>query len=300
MNKIITVSVGIPAYNEGENIQNLLVSLLRQKQSGFILKEIIVASDGSNDDTDKKVKQLKDKRITFKDDRNRLGKSARLNYIFRTFKGEVLILMDADIMITDNSLLSKTIRRAKLQNTGIAGVNALPLPAKTSFERIIETGVLIMKDIAKKWNNGNNYLSFKGCFLALDGKFARTIQMPSQIVNNDAYLYFAAVQAGYSPAYLEESKVYYRSPMTLKDHVKQSSRYQSSEQELRRYFDLDWKKQYRIPRTALITSMMKSFLSRPVTTVQYIGILLFSKMQKQTNIKSTWSIASSTKGKISL
>lgn len=300
MKKLTTVSIGIPAYNEGSNIQKLLKTLLAQKETGIKIKEIIVMSDGSNDDTREKVTAVKDKRIRFYDDGKRLGKSARLNNIFKIFTGDVLVLMDADIMITQRTLIAKTIKNAQLNKTGIVGVNALPLPAQTYFEKVLEAGVHVMKDISKQWHNGNNYLSFKGAFLALDGKLAKTITMPASIVNNDAYLYFSAVQSGYSPAYLEDSRVYYRSPMTLSDHLKQSSRYQSSEGELMNHFTLDWDYHYKIPHAVMISSMVKSLFKRPGTMLPYLSVYFYTKVNKQMNINSTWSIASSTKGKISI
>ena len=79
MNKPVTISVGIPAYNEAKSIKRVLTSLLAQKEDGFILKEIIVISDGSTDSMAQKVREIKDKRITFIDDKSRRGKSARLD-----------------------------------------------------------------------------------------------------------------------------------------------------------------------------------------------------------------------------
>jgi len=55
MKKLITVSIGIPAYNEEANIGKLLSSLIKQKEAGFIIKEIIVVSDQSTDKTDEIV-----------------------------------------------------------------------------------------------------------------------------------------------------------------------------------------------------------------------------------------------------
>ncbi len=298
--KPVTVSVGIPAYNEGKNIQRLLLSLLAQKENGIVLKEIIVVSDGSSDDTAKKVKAIKDKRIVFKNDGKRLGKSARMDQIFRMIKGDVLLLMDADIVIHDQSLFSKVVRRAKLEKSGIAGVNVLPLKAEVFFEEIIETGVLIMKDIAKNWNVGRNYLSFKGAFLALNGDFARSIHIPASIVNNDPYLYFAAVEKGFKPTYIASCEVYYRSPMTLSDHIKQSSRFQGSREELSKYFTLDWEKEYTMPVAIVIKSILKSIGTRPFHFGLYSLVNVISKFKRQTKLKSTWSIASSTKGKISI
>ena len=51
MRKKLTVTIGIPAYNEEANVRNLLVSLLAQKETNFKLQEIIVVSDGSTDKT---------------------------------------------------------------------------------------------------------------------------------------------------------------------------------------------------------------------------------------------------------
>ncbi|MBA3723669.1 MAG: glycosyltransferase family 2 protein [Candidatus Levybacteria bacterium] len=291
----VNVSIGIPAYNEGKNIQQLLMSLLAQKEDSIKIKEIILLSDGSNDDTGQKVKAIKDRRIIFKDDHKRLGKSARLDQIFRSFTGDVLILMDADIVITDAQLLEKTILAANLSRSGIVGINALPLTAETFFEQVIETGVRIMKDIAKGWNNGNNYLSFKGCFLALDGKLAKAIHIPASVVNNDSYLYFAGVEKKYVPKYLSDISVYYRSPMNLADHIKQSSRHQNSRKELEKFFTLDWDYEYTMPVALVILSILKSILTRPIYFVAYLAVTLIAKVKRQTNIKSTWSVAKSTK-----
>lgn len=300
MKKVTTVSIGIPAYNEGKNIQHLLKALIAQKETDIRITEIFVISDGSSDDTKEKVKAIKDKRIIFKDDGKRLGKSARLDYIFRTFTGDVLVLADADIYIDDTLLIANTIKKAKLQKSGLAGVNALPLPAETKFEQIIETGVFIMKDIAKSWNNANNYLSFKGCFMVLDGILARSIHMPARIVNNDPFIYFSAIEMRYAPIYIDSSKMYYRSPMTLADHIKQSSRYKGSREELEKYFQLDWDKQYTMPVAIVLSSILKSLVSRPLTFFPYIAVNIYSQIKRQTKLKSTWSIANSTKGKISV
>lgn len=300
MKKITRVSIGIPAYNEGQNIQLLLRSLIKQKAEGMLLHEIIVVSDGSNDDTAKKVKTIKNKRIILIDDGKRIGKSARLNQIFKRFTGDILILIDADVYIKDNDLLSKTIQEANLTKTGLAGINAQPLPATTKFEHILEAGVTAMKTMAQTWNDGHNYLSFKGCFMALDGKLARKIHMPREVVNNDAYIYFAAVQHGYSPAYLKNRCIYFRSPTTLDDHVKQSSRYQSSKNELKKYFTFDWEKWYKIPMRVQIISIWECIIAQPIYTCAYILVYIYTKFVRQTNIQSTWSIASSTKSRISL
>jgi glycosyltransferase involved in cell wall biosynthesis len=300
MKKTVTVSIGIPAYNEAKNIGKLLNTLLSQKEEGITLKEIIVASDGSSDNTANVVKALKDKRIKLLDDGKRLGKSARLDQMFRKFTGDVLFLLDADILIKDNKLLAKTVQIANLKKHGLAGINARPLPAKTFFQKSLEMGVNVMKNITVQWRDGNNYLAYKGCFLALDAKLAKAIHMPAEIVNNDPFLYFSAVKHGYEPVYIEDCYAYYQSPLTFKDHLKQSSRFQMCREEMEKYFILDLQKEFAIPLELSLMSSMKIFVQNPIAFVSYVLIQIATTIKKQRHIKSTWSVASSTKGKMSL
>lgn len=296
MNNKITLSIGIPAFNEGGNIRKVLLALVGQREAGFRIREILVVSDGSSDNTAEEVRKVNDKRIRLFADGSRLGKTTRLNQIFREFKGDVLVLMDADIVITDPLLLSKLVTGTDISQAGIVAVNASPLPARTFFEKVLESSVLITKNTARSWNKGNNYLSFKGCFLALDKKLAKSITMLPTVVNNDAYLYFAAVQIGYTPAYKDNAVVYYKSPSTLEDHIKQSSRFQQSQKELQQYFQLDLSKQYAIPRSLIAQSILKYLLIKPLYVSAYLAVNLISKYKKQKQISSIWQMAVSTKG----
>src|SRR5579872_76251 len=182
-----TVSVGIPAFNEGANIKRLLQCILDQIGTNFILEKIYVISDGSTDQTQDEVASLKNKKIFFKDDKKRLGKSARLEEIFRCNTSDVLILIDADVFIDDTKLFSKLFSKGDFEKTGIVAINAQPLPSKTFFEGALNTSIYTTKRIAKEWNHGDNYLSLKGCFLALSGKFVKNLHIPSKLINNDAY-----------------------------------------------------------------------------------------------------------------
>lgn len=298
MKSIKTLTIGIPAYNEETNIKRLLEKLLAQKEEGFTLQKIVVVSDGSTDKTAKEVCSLKDKRVILLDDKKRLGKSARMEQLFRLNSSDVLILMDADIAFTDQKLFAHFLKRVDLQKRGLATVNVQSLQPITFFEHVMEAGVLVSKSIAEKWKKGNNYLTFKGCFLALDKKFVKNLSIPASIVNNDAYLYFAAKQEGYTPAYVKDCFVYYKSPSTIADHIKQSSRFQHSLFELQSYFSMNWKKEYTIPTQIMFKSILSTALKRPFYLPLYVGINVISKLKKQQKVTTTWSIARSTKRKI--
>src|SRR5947209_6505819 len=120
MQKPCTISVGIPAHNEESSIRNVLQSILDQQENNFVLKEVIVISDGSTDKTVEKAKAISDRRITIIDDKKRKGKSARLNQICTKCTGDILILCDADIIIDNNKLFSIIIDQIDITKAGVA------------------------------------------------------------------------------------------------------------------------------------------------------------------------------------
>ncbi len=294
MKKTLSLSIGISAYNEEANIKSLLESLLQQQTEGFSLKEIIVISDGSTDQTVQKVKEIQNKRITVISFSQKRGKSYRLNQLFKLFQGDVLFLLDADIFIKDTDVFSKIIKQSNFKKDGIVSVNAEPLPAHTFFEKVLASSVFVLKEIAGKWNNGKNYLAFKGCFLGFDKTLAQSIRIPNNVVNDDAYLYFFARKKGFQSRYIQDATLFYKSPTTFTDHLKQSSRYQNSQKELEKYFT-NLQKEYTIPRTLCVKSILHCFVQNPIYLSCYIIVRYMAKFKREKKLQSAWRVAASTK-----
>ncbi len=293
--KKVTLSVGISAYNEEANIEHILHMLLSQKEESYLLKEIIIALDGCGDKTKEKILQVNDKRIRMIVGTERKGKAYRLNQILASFTCDALVVVDADVVISDQKLLSRLVGSSNLSKDGLVSINVTPLPAKTFFEHCIQVGVFIVKDIAKRWNHGKNYLSFRGCLLAVDKEFARKLRMPLQLVNDDTYFYFSSLAAGYTPRYISDCFVYYKSPTTFKDHLNQSSRYRNSREEMESYFSLDFNALYSIPLFPRIFAAVKYCLLMPWYFIPYCGVLLVTMLNRDKKITGLWNIATSTK-----
>ncbi len=295
MKNITTVSIGIPAYNESTNIKKLLLSILAQTENDFKIVEIIVISDGSTDATINKVGAISSKKIKLVTGKERIGKSARLDQIFKMFKGEVLFLTDADIIITDNLLISKILASVSIKKSGLIGINGLPHKSSGIFRKIMKSGLLATYEIGKRWRTGNNYLLFKGCFLGLSQAFAKSIDVPNEIVNNDAYLYFAARDKGLQPKFIDQATIYFKTPRNFSDHLKQSNRFKNSKLEMQKYFKFDLKPEYDIPKSVYFFTFIKCFFSNPINFSAYFFINVLSRFRKESNIGTTWSIALSTK-----
>jgi cellulose synthase/poly-beta-1,6-N-acetylglucosamine synthase-like glycosyltransferase len=100
LKKYPKISVVIPAYNEEENIGRTLHSLLKVNYPRNKL-EVIVIDDGSNDDTYKIAKSIKGIRVFRK---KREGKAKAINFGIERSSGDFILVLDADCVITPNSL----------------------------------------------------------------------------------------------------------------------------------------------------------------------------------------------------
>lgn len=291
----IKISIGIPAYNEAANIKKLLWSLLSQIEVEYTLAEIIVVSDGSVDTTVEQIRSIKNDKIVLLNHTTRQGKSQSLNEILAAFTGDVLFLLDADIKIYDSFLFAKIIKNTDMQKAGLVGINAIPVKAENNFQEIVNAGVYAMKDIAKLWKGGKNYLSFKGCFLGLHKSLAKNIRVDQSVVNNDAYFYLIAKKMGYSPTCYADASVYYTSPMNWSDHVKQTERFKSSKEEMEAYFKRNLDAEYNIPMVIYMKVIAKHILLNPYYFLNYLMIKAITQLKKSGKSSYMWHVALSTK-----
>ena len=88
------VSIIIPAYNAEKYIQKCVESVIKQTYRNL---EIIIVNDGSNDDTLKKLAQIKtsDERIIVIDQENG-GPSAARNAGLKICHGDYIFFLDSD------------------------------------------------------------------------------------------------------------------------------------------------------------------------------------------------------------
>ena len=98
--KFSSISIIIPAHNEGRYIKECIESCLRADFDGK--KEIIVVDDGSIDDT-KKIAESFGDRIKFISKKH-TGKSDSINTALRLSSGEVIAVVDGDSYIRKDAL----------------------------------------------------------------------------------------------------------------------------------------------------------------------------------------------------
>ena len=98
-----TVTIMVPCYNEGANIEEVVRYLLNINYPNF---EILLINDGSKDDTASHLDRLQteDERIQVFHQKNQ-GKATALNNAIRYAQGEVLICIDGDAVLDYDAII---------------------------------------------------------------------------------------------------------------------------------------------------------------------------------------------------
>lgn len=224
MAKKLTLTIGIPAFNEEKNIKHLIKSILKQKTSNFVLKNIIVVSDGSTDNTNNEVKSIKSKKLKLVTGKKRLGKRLRINFLLRSFSSDVILLLDADITLENDSVLTKHVEKF-LQNPKVMLVSSNSHPSKPSgfIEKAIYSTLIVYLHTRESLQSGNNIYGCTGACLGLRAEFAKNLTIP-EITADDDYIYLECISKGYLFRYAKESKVSYKLPKTIRDYLRQAFR----------------------------------------------------------------------------
>lgn len=291
-----TVSVGIPAFNEEENIASLLKSLLKQK-GNFILKEVLVVNDGSTDNTVNQFNNVSRKNKIFKllNDGKREGKPSRLNQIFSKSNSDILVVLDADIIIKAENYIDKLILPI-INGADLTSTQIVPIKPNGYVEKTLFVSTLIKDKIKSDLNNGDNVLTCHGATRAFSKALYKTMQIP-KIVSEDAYTYIYCKQNGFKYSFVPEVSAFYKLPDNLTDHKKQSVRYFQGIEGLKHYFDPKLVSSvYRLPYNLIIKSGLYYFIRYPTETMSYAFILILMKIRSYTDpiIGTKWQMATST------
>lgn len=111
------VTVLISVYNEEKVIEEKIRNTLSLQYPEHLL-EIIVISDGSDDQTNEIVFRFKDPRLTLKAFSERSGKTVCLNRVVPEAKGDIVLFTDANSMFPSDTLL-KLVRNFFDKNVGL-------------------------------------------------------------------------------------------------------------------------------------------------------------------------------------
>jgi len=234
MSKTISFSVGIAAHNEAENIYRLLTALLNQKLTYGKLEEIIVATDGCTDATVSEIKRVNDSRITLIEDGKRIGQAARQNQLFEICKQPVMVVLNGDVLPTDEYCLENLILPfLESPKIGLVGGAIKPTTLQpTLVSAILDWSIAWKNELFQQINGGDTIYLCHGRIRAFSKALYSKLRWPG-VMGEDAYSYIFAKTHGFSFYFQPKSVVWFASPQSLSEHLSQSERFTYSKRRWR-------------------------------------------------------------------
>ena len=322
------VTIGIPSYNEEENISNLIKSIIELNKSeswsakrdhdpsqrgnindndnnttrsngidsikDFAITEIII-SDDSSDRTCSIVEgmaaEYSSVNIKLLHHDIRRGVSAAWNEIFKEAKGDIIVLYDADIKIDTNTTacLVESIRNG----IGLCASNIIPLlQEKSTVSRasgfIAEWLRWVRKNILTQY-------TVMGRALSISSSVAKMISIPEDVIALDLYLQCKVLELGFNVVYNDLALAYFRPPDNMADFSSQVLRAAIGHNQIR---NMQTGLFSRLPLRLGLEAALKSFFHDPrgAASLIYCYSLLPFYKRKMLGIDSVkWHVARSTK-----
>lgn len=228
------MTIGIPTFNEEQNIYTLLRSLETDTSNNQFISEIII-SDDSSDNTPKIIDEFMKNssmriRIIHHDERR--GAAVAWNEIFEESAGDIIILYDADIILGRNctrELVSKIHGRV-----GLCASNQKPVQTRSIIGRAT---TFISRWFESIRTSGLSQYTVMGRALSIRSDLAKKISIPSDIIAIDLYLQCKAVEHGFDIFYNDNAVVYFYPANTMSDFISQVLRAANGHKQIHKYMN---------------------------------------------------------------
>jgi cellulose synthase/poly-beta-1,6-N-acetylglucosamine synthase-like glycosyltransferase len=215
---------------------------------------------------------MRNKKIKLIKNAKRIGQQLSQNKILNQFKSEVVVLIEADMVLATDTSLSELIKpMTQDKKVGMALGRAISLRGETFFEKIMVAGQDLKGDIFTNWKEGVNIFSAGGHSMkALSSDFATQLTWPDA-VPEDAYTYLKAVELGVVIERNPKATAYMRNVTTPRDRLKQCKKYHTGKLALTKEFDSELiKNEYKIPAHIALKGALKHLIKNPLFTPFYL------------------------------
>jgi poly-beta-1,6-N-acetyl-D-glucosamine synthase len=289
---MLTVSIGVCAFNEERNIRACLDSIMQQS-ARFPIQEILVVSSGSSDGTDGIVRQFegRDGRFRLLRQERREGKNSAINEFLKQAKGDILVLVNADNRLDEGSL-RHLLEPFEDQAVGVSGGHPVPVNNKDST---IGFAVHMLWEMHHRISLVHPKIGELMAFRRLDKALPTTSQSDEDLIRIELE------KRDLRSVYIAEAVVFNKGPTTVADFWGQRARVNIGEKYLKRWFD------YQVPtwNRRLLFAAMLGFLGdnarHPFRLAIAIGLEALARIYSSLYValdkgdRAVWNQVSSTK-----
>jgi poly-beta-1,6 N-acetyl-D-glucosamine synthase len=218
------VTIVIAAFNEEKVICKTINSILESDYNKF---EIILVNDGSKDSTSETVKETyKTNQSVSVIDKENGGKSTALNLGFKSSKGEVVIILDADTIISHDAI-SLLVSNFKDETLAAVSGNVKVGNANNMITKWQHIEYVVGFNLEKR------AFSMHNCITVVPGAFgawrkaavAQCGYFKEDTIAEDTDLTLELLRNGYRVEFEDKAYAYTEAPETMKDLLKQRSRW---------------------------------------------------------------------------
>ena len=284
------VTIGIPSYNEGQNITNLLQSLQAQDAQIF---EVII-SDDSSDNTPDLVRDFAEcsssLNIKLFHHNARRGAWAAWNEIFQEATGDTIVLYDADTI--PHPCCTKQLASAVEGNVGLCASNPRPVQSEGIGGM---ASVFISKWLRSVRLTGLSQYTLMGRALAVDSGITKNIKIPRDIIAIDLYIQCKTLELGRHVIYNDNAIVYFKPANTMEDIASQVMRAVNGHNQIKQYvssFNIS------LPLRLMITHAVKNAIQDPLgalSVAMVYSLLPYYRSRLDHINNAMWHTATSSK-----
>jgi cellulose synthase/poly-beta-1,6-N-acetylglucosamine synthase-like glycosyltransferase len=209
-------SVGITAYNEEDNIGQLLAAMIDQHLHEVDITEIIVVASGCTDNTVPIIKscQQKDARIKLIVQPERRGKTAAINEFLALAQEGILVLESGDTLPHENAV-ENLVRLFLDPTVGMTGAHKIPVNTPDHLVGLFTHLRLRMEhELCLDIPRLGEMIAFRR---ALD-------HIPPDVAMDEAFVEAIIIKNGLRVIYSPDAIVYNTGPDTISDFVRQRRR----------------------------------------------------------------------------
>jgi cellulose synthase/poly-beta-1,6-N-acetylglucosamine synthase-like glycosyltransferase len=227
------ISIVITSFKEPDSIGKAIESIINQNiKENYEL--IVSAPDMETLAVAGKYKKINSKIKLFKDPGK--GKSYALNLIFKKLSGEIIILTDGDVYVSENAI-NEILKKFENQNIGCVSGRPVPQENKNSQYGYWANFLFdAAHGLRKKLYVNGKFLECSGYLWAFRNNVIKNIPLD---VAEDSVMPYLFFEKGYKIGYAENAKVYVKNADNWNDWIKQKVRTSKAHETLKKYVNLN-------------------------------------------------------------